>query len=202
MSEGEAATLIRDRYVGPLEGFRNSFGQEFAAGLELTPDLKVRFQFVKTEVQEKQAEALEDKSNIICPCPVCKPAGKDNMIYDTETAYICEAAIRGDADGCKPKGKLSKVMCQFPLDRTQALKYFTEGKTDLIDKFVSKKNRPFTARLVCNTEGKMMLGWDFPEREPKLDAEGKPIPPRRRAGPPRHDFTAKKAPAKKTAKRK
>ena len=111
--------------------------------------------------------------------------------------------IRGDADGCKPKGKLSKEMCQFPLNREQALKYFTEGKTDLIDKFVSKKGRPFTARLVCNTEGKMMLGWDFPEREVKLDADGKPIPARKRTGPPRRDFTAaKKAPAKKTAKRK
>ena len=49
----------------------------------------------------------------------------------------------------------------------------------------------------------MMLGWDFPEREVKLDAEGKPIPARKRTGPPRRDFTAaKKAPAKKTAKRK
>ena len=203
LTEEEVATLIRDRYVGPLEGFRNRFGQEFAAGLELTAENKVGFQFTKTEVQEKQAEALEDKSNALCPCPVCKLAGKDNMIYDTETAYICESAIRGDADGCKPKGKLSKEMCQFPLSREQALKYFNEGKTDLIDKFVSKKGRPFSARLVCNTEGKMMLGWDFPEREAKLDADGKPIPPaRKRTGPPRRDFTAKKAPAKKAARKK
>jgi DNA topoisomerase-3 len=94
-------------------------------------------------------------------------------------------------------------MCQFPLSREQALKYFNEGKTDLIDKFVSKKGRPFSARLVCNTEGKMMLGWDFPEREAKLDADGKPIPPaRKRTGPPRRDFTAKKAPAKKAARKK
>jgi DNA topoisomerase-3 len=203
LTEEEVATLIRDRYVGPLEGFRNRFGQEFAAGLELTAENKVGFQFTKTEVQEKQAEALEDKSNALCPCPVCKLAGKDNMIYDTESAYICESAIRGDADGCKPKGKLSKEMCQFPLSREQALKYFNEGKTDLIDKFVSKKGRPFSARLVCNTEGKMMLGWDFPEREAKLDADGKPIPPaRKRTGPPRRDFTAKKAPAKKAARKK
>ena len=196
LTEAEVATLVRDRYVGPLEGFRNRFGQEFAAALELTPDHKVAFQFQKTEVQEKQVEALEDQSNALCPCPVCKLAGRSNQIYDTETAYVCESVIRGDADACKPKGKLSKEMCQFPLNREQALKYFNEGKTDLIDKFVSKKGRPFTARLVCQTEGKMMLGWDFPERELK---EGEA--PRKRTGPPRRDFAAKKAPAKKAAKK-
>jgi hypothetical protein len=50
----------------------------------------------------------------------------------------------------------------------------------LIDKWISKRGRPFSARLVCNTEGKMVLAWDFPEREPKLDAEGNPIKPRGR----------------------
>lgn len=199
ITEEEAAKLISGRQVGPLEGFRNRFGQEFAAGLVLTDELKVEFQFQKTEVQEKQAEALEDKSNILCPCPVCKIAGLDRQIYDTESAYICESVIRRDADVCKPKAKLSKEMCQFAISREQALKYFTEGKTDLIDKFVSKKGRPFTARLVCKTDGTRMLDWEFPEREVK---EGEPA--RKRSGPPRRDFsaTAKKAPAKKTAKRR
>lgn len=199
LTDDEAIQLITNRYVGPLEGFRNRFGQEFNAGLELTADLKVGFQFTKTEVQEKQAEALEDRSNALCPCPVCKIAGIDRMIFDTETAYLCESQIRGDADACKPKAKLSKEMCQFHIPAAQAVKYFTEGKTDLIDKFVSKKGRPFTARLVCKTEGTRMLDWEFPEREVK---EGET--PRKRTGPPRRDFNAtptKKAPAKKAAKR-
>jgi DNA topoisomerase-3 len=77
-------------------------------------------------------------------------------------------------------------MCRLQIPREQAIKFFTEGKTDLIDKWISKRGRPFSARLVCHTEGKMVLAWEFPEREPKLDAEGKPIPPRRR-------FPARKA---------
>ncbi|MES2708063.1 MAG: DNA topoisomerase III [Verrucomicrobiota bacterium] len=198
LNEDEVAKLITERYIGPLEGFRNRFGQEFNAGLVLTDELKVEFQFTRTEVQEKQAEALEDRSNALCPCPVCKLAGRDRMIFDTETAYICETQIRNDADACKPKAKLSKEMCQYQIPAAQAVKYFTEGKTDLIDKFVSKKGRPFTARLVCKTDGARMLDWEFPEREVK---EGEA--PRKRTGPPRRDFNAvaKKAPAKKAAKR-
>ena len=40
--------------------------------------------------------------------------------------------------------------------------------------------RPFSAHLMCSTEGKMVLGWEFPVREPKLDADGNPVKPRGR----------------------
>ncbi|RYD37338.1 MAG: DNA topoisomerase III [Verrucomicrobiaceae bacterium] len=203
LTEEEAITLISTRHVGPLEGFRNRFGQEFAAALELTPDFKVGFQFQKTEVQEKQAEALEDRGNALCPCPVCKLAGRDRMIFDTESAYICESQIRNDDDACKPKAKLSKEMCQFQIPPAQAVKYFTEGKTDLIDKFVSKKGRPFTARLVCKTEGSRMLDWEFPEREPKEGKEGAAPPRKRPAAGPGGSYAAKKtAGARKSPARK
>lgn len=170
LSEQEAITLLTERRVGPLEGFRNRFGQEFAATLELNAENKVGFAFQKSEEQEKQAEALEDRGNALCPCPVCAKNGRDRMIFDTENAWICESVIRGDADACKPKGKLSKEMCQFRIPREQAVKFFTEGKTDVIDKFISKRGRPFAAALAADLNGKMLLKWEFPEREKKAPA--------------------------------
>jgi len=179
LNESEAKELLEQKQVGPLDNFRNKFGAEFSAMLVLDKDLKVGFQFQKTEVLERAAAALEDSANAICPCPVCAKAGRHSMIYETDEAYICETVIRGE-NMCKPKGKLSREMCKFPIPREQAVKFFTQGKTDLIDKWISKRGRPFSACLVCNTEGKMVLAWEFPVREPKLDAEGNPVKPRGR----------------------
>ena len=170
LNEAEARELVTTRFVGPLEGFRNKFGQEFAAGLQLDAEHKVGFVFQKSEAQEKEAEALDDPSRILCPCPVCAKAGRASQIYETDTSYACETVLRGDSP-CRPKARLSRELCQYSIPREQALKYFTEGRTDLIDKFISKRGRPFSARLVCNTDGRMLLGWEFPEREAK-EGEG------------------------------
>jgi DNA topoisomerase III len=169
----EAKALLEKRFVGPLEGFRNKFGQEFAAGLQLDKENKVGFVWQKSEAQEKEAEALLDPSLAICDCPVCAKKGRPGKIYDAGTAYVCENVLRDDSP-CKPKGRLAKEMCQYTIPREQAVKYFTEGKTDLIDKFVSKKGRPFSAHLKADLEGKMLLSWDFPPREAKVGADGKP----------------------------
>ncbi len=179
LNEDEARELLEQKQVGPLDNFRNKFGVEFSAMLILDKDMKVGFQFQKTEVLEAAAAAIADPANALCPCPVCAEAGHTCQIYVTDEAYVCEAVVRGE-NICKPKGRLAREMCQYPIPREQAVKFFAEGKTDLIDKFISKRGRPFTARLVCNKEGKMVLGWEFPEREPKLDAEGNPVKPRGR----------------------
>ncbi|MCB1237578.1 MAG: topoisomerase C-terminal repeat-containing protein, partial [Verrucomicrobiae bacterium] len=69
---------------------------------------------------------------------------------------------RVQGEGCK--GRLSKEMCKYQIPRDQALKFFTEGKTDLIEKFISKKGRPFKAHLTCNPKGRRILNWEFPPR--------------------------------------
>ena len=179
LNEAEVIELLTQKQIGPLDNFRNKFGAEFSAMLVLDKDMKVGFQFQKTEVLEAAAAAIADQANALCPCPVCAKAGRASMIYETDDAYVCESVVRGE-NACKPKGRLARTMCQFPIPREQAIKFFTEGKTDLIDKWISKRGRPFTASLVCATEGKMVLGWDFPPREVKLDADGNPVKPRGR----------------------
>ncbi|MEX2578746.1 MAG: DNA topoisomerase III [Verrucomicrobiales bacterium] len=167
-SEEEAKTLLKTKMVGPLTGFVNRFKQPFDAAVELQEDkktgLKASFVFEKTPEEEAEAEAIKPE-NKLCPCPVC---GKGD-IYETPTSYICERRISGD--GCK--ARLSREMCKYEIPREQALKYFTEGKTDVIDKWISKKGRPFKAAIACNTTGKRMLAWEFPPREPKKKAAAK-----------------------------
>ena len=107
--------------------------------------------------EEAEAEAILPE-NKLCPCPVCKKGD----IYETDTSYVCSERVKGE----KCKGRLSKEMCKYVIPRDQALKFFTEGKSDLIEHFISKKGRPFKAHLTCNPLGKRILNWEFPPREP------------------------------------
>ena len=96
LNEAEVIELLTQKQIGPLDNFRNKFGAEFSAMLVLDKDMKVGFQFQKTEVLEAAAAAIADQANALCPCPVCAKAGRASMIYETDDAYVCESVVRGD----------------------------------------------------------------------------------------------------------
>ncbi len=160
-TEAEARELLTTKHVGPLTGFLSRFKQPFDAAVELVEDkktgLKPSFVFQKSPEEEAEAEAILPE-NKLCPCPVCKKGD----IYETPTSYVCGERVKGE----KCKGRLAKEMCKYRIPRDQALKFFTEGKTDLIEHFISKKGRPFKAHLTCNPTARRILNWEFPPREP------------------------------------
>jgi DNA topoisomerase-3 len=92
---------------------------------------------------------------IIGKCPKC--GGK---IFDTEQGYICEKS-QLDAKSCK--FKLGKTILEQPIELAQAQKILADGKSDLLDKFISKAGKPFPAYLVMDAKGK--ITFDFPPRE-------------------------------------
>jgi DNA topoisomerase-3 len=48
-------------------------------------------------------------------------------------------------------------------------KLLETGKTDLLQRFISKKGRPFSAYLVRGADGK--VGFEFEERKPRAGAK-------------------------------
>ena len=108
-------------------------------------------------------------------CPKCG-AG----VFELPTAYICEVAAKKE----KPRKcdfRSGRVILQQPIEREQMVKLLTEGKTDLLTKFISTKTkRPFKAYLVVERKkDEVKVGFDFPPREPKPGkeaAEGKDAP--------------------------
>ena len=192
----EAKQLLTTRFVGPLLGFRNRFGKEFDAALELNAENKVGFVFANGaggtgSGSEADLEILKDPTRILCPCPVCALKNIAHNIYITETHYVCESVVRGEKP-CKPKARLARQFCQFPISEDQALKFFEHGRTDVIDKFISKKGRPFAASLVLKPEGKVVFEWEFPPREKKAPTGPKKVPakrfaPKKKAAPSEED---------------
>ena len=183
----EAKTLLTEKIVGPLVGFRSRWGQLFDATLRLDKDLKVEFVTQTDEEHQAELDSLVAE-NFVCEYP---PSGdKNGKIYEGPDAYILDLAVHGDKDFRKVR--LKKLQCKVELSRDEAKKFFTEGKTSEIDTFISKKGRPFKAFLEMDHEGRRFTNWRFPPRAKKgKDEDGGATAAKKKA--------AKKKAAKKKA---
>jgi DNA topoisomerase-3 len=154
----EVEELIAKRQVGPLQGFRSKAGRPFAAVIKLTPELKPEFDFgqEKPDANGTVAEVDFTGQEPLGKCPQC-----GSRVFDTAMHYVCEKAT-GNARTCTFRS--GKVILQQPVERAQMQKLLATGKTDLLQKFISKKGRPFKAFLVVKEGG---VGFEFEQRQSK-----------------------------------
>ncbi|HEX3718589.1 MAG TPA: DNA topoisomerase III [Verrucomicrobiae bacterium] len=162
----EVDELIAKGKVGPLQGFRSKLGRPFAALIKMGPDFKPEFDFGQPDADGQAAAVDFTGQTPIGKCPVC-----GSGVYETGMAYICEKAAR--RDGCT--FRLGKIILQRAIEKEQAEKLLTNRRTDLLEKFISKKGRPFKAFLVLQPDGK--VGFEFEPRTGKKAATDKPKQP-------------------------
>jgi DNA topoisomerase-3 len=132
----EVITLLKQGHVGPLEGFRSKLGRPFSAPVKLDPEFKQTFDF--GDSAEGEAGSLDFAALPIIheTCPACKKGA----VHDAGNAYRCS-----NTSACK--FRMGKSICQYELPREQVIKLLSEGKTDIIRRFISKKGKPFSAFL-------------------------------------------------------
>jgi DNA topoisomerase III len=176
----EIEQLIRDRQVGPLQGFRSRMGRPFAAVLKLNAENKAEFDFGPDQRNGEAAAPVDfSGQEPVGKCPKC-----GNRIFEMPMRFVCEKAVGPDTT-CDFRA--SKIILQQPIERAQVEKLLTTGKTDLFTRFISKKGRPFKAFLVVK-DGK--IGFEFEPRPAKAKkAGGKAGAPREPV--PKIDFTGK-----------
>ena len=157
----EAETLIDKGTVGPLEGFRSRLGRAFSANLVLNKEFAIEFSWGD---QGEDGEAPDFSAmEPLGTCPKCS-----SRVFELTNAYSCEKAV-GPEKNCDFRS--GRVILKRTIEREQMVKLLETGKTDLIDKFISKKGRPFSAYLVRQPDGK--IGFEFEAREPKAGVKGK-----------------------------
>ncbi len=168
----EVEQFLRDKKIGPLEGFRSKAGWPFTAELALVYDEEIanwKLEFDFGEDAKKAAESGEPVDFSGQPslgsCPKCQ-----GHVYDHGSNYVCEHAV-GAAVTCDFKS--GKIILQQPIEAEQMRKLLAEGKTELLENFVSNKTRrKFKAFLAYDKkEGKVMF--EFEPRAAKAPAAKK-----------------------------
>lgn len=159
LSEEEVQTLINERSLGPLDGFRSKAGKPFSALLRLDAMNKVTFDFGNNEAAKGEEGDL--KLEELPVVGVFKESGA--TVYETPTSFSCERTLRNEPGDTF---RMSRMMLGKTLERESIQKLLSEGKTDLIKGFKSKRTgRLFDAFLILKPGGS--IGFEFPPRPAK-----------------------------------
>ena len=158
----EVEQLLRDRTIGPLNGFISKMGRPFSAVLKITPELKIEFDFGQSNDDGSSDPIDFSNATMVGPCPKC--AGR---VFEQPMSYLCENSV-GAEKRCDFRS--GKVILQQPIDSTQMAKLLNEGRTDLLRGFVSNRTRrKFGAFLVKKPDGS--TGFEFEARPVKTGAK-------------------------------
>jgi len=157
LSPAEAETLLRERRIGPLEGFRSRLGRPFTAELKLSDANEVEFDFGERASVGDDNEAPDfSQQTPLGPCPKC-----GHRVFEAGNVYVCERAVGADRSCDFRSGR---TILQRPIDTAQMQKLLTSGKTDLLQFVSSRTRRPFSAYLVRQKDGS--VGFEFEPRDP------------------------------------
>lgn len=168
----EVEALLRDRTLGPLQGFRSKIGRPFAAILRIARDeenknFKLEFDFGQNQNGDEPAQVDFSGQETLGSCPKC-----GGSVYEQGMNYTCENTPLKKCDF-----RSGKVILRQEIAREQMQKLLSSGKTTLLDGFVSNRNgRKFKAFLAKQPDGK--IGFEFAPRAPKTPAKttkSKPI---------------------------
>lgn len=149
-----AQRLLQNRQIEDLHGFFNRNGEPYIATVKISDEGKVEF----IGGGESSSDASDEE---VCPCPSCE----HGTIRIGQTMYAC------DHDDCKFRG-VSKEMCKRPITPAEAKYILENGKSELLEDFISKRGRPFKAYLVLD---KTRIKFEFPPREAAADATKFPV---------------------------
>jgi DNA topoisomerase-3 len=203
----EVEQFLRDRRIGPLEGFRSKAGWPFTAEMVIKFDdeaknYKLEFDFGDDKKGEDSGEIIDfSAQESLGACPKCGGA-----VFEHGKNYVCDKSVPTLAQPTPSCDfKTGQIILQQPIERAQMHKLLETGKTDLLDKFVSMRTR---------RAFKAMLAWDAEAGKVNFEFAPSKFPPRKTAAKPQTatksvaaragsaGATAKKAPAKKAAAKK
>jgi DNA topoisomerase-3 len=165
----EVETLLAQKEIGPLSGFRSKMGRPFSAILKLsfddeTKNYKLEFDFGQDAGGEDGEVPDFSGQESVGACPKCHA-----RVFEHGMSYVCENSV------ANPKTcdfRSGKVILQQEIAREQMAKLLGEGRTDLLTGFKSSRTgRNFKAYLVKQSDGK--IGFEFEKKEPSAKAAAK-----------------------------
>ena len=172
--QAEVEQFLRDKHIGPLDGFRSKAGWPFTAEIVLKyseddRNWKLEFDFGDDRKAEETGELVDfGDAEPLGACPKC-----GGRVFEHGSNYVCEKTVPTVAQptpSCDFKS--GKIILQQPVERAQMHKLLATGKTDLLDKFVSMRTR---------RAFKAFLAWDAEAGKVNFEFAPSKFPPRKTA---------------------
>jgi len=142
-----ATRLISEGSIDSLHGFFSQNEEEY--------NQDVKIQDEKVSIGSRGNISNSD-DEILCECPICNQGN----IRISNSSFLC------DQEDCTFRG-LRREMSKRMIEPEEAKKIFTNGKSDLLEGFTSKRGSEFSAYL--QIQGNRVV-YDFPPRKPDADA--------------------------------
>jgi len=158
LAEQEVLALLQGKTLGPFNDFRSKKGKPFTASVRLL-NSKIEFLFAAS-IDELDKKSIKE-GTILGLSPI-----DQTPVFATPMAFMSESALGGD----EKKGlKISKTILSKEIGENHVKQLLGEGKTELIQGFISKKKKPFDAYLLLAKNG--TLSFEFPPRKEKTQKQ-------------------------------
>lgn len=159
-----AIDLVANGKTGLIQGFTSKKGRPFDAFLKLEGS-RIAWEFPPRAPKldkdgkpiERKAKAKVDlsKAKVIAP----SPAHEGGEIVEHGDAYY----VRKPDQDNRPVFKLAKKLCEIEITPEHVRQLLADGKTGLIENFVSKRGNKFAAYLTLSAK-KDKAEFEFPPR--------------------------------------
>lgn len=144
-SAEEIVDLLKNKRIGPLEGFQSKRGLGFSANVIIKDDNTVGFEFTSEPAVKASEEEIESYEEV-CKCPLCGAP-----VLSSPDAYICKSYFDK-----KCNFRVAKRMLEREIPVEQLLKLANDKSTDMLEGFKSKRTgKLFNAKLVLRSGGKI-----------------------------------------------
>lgn len=160
--------LIEKGVTAELDGFKNASGKEYKAILAIENGSLVRKN--TSEAEAGPDEQFEVNPEPLAPCPLkCE---SNDLVIETETAFVCKSRAEGLKQGDKNPGgfQFPRMLCKREIKREEVTAYLNNGETPILAGFISKRGRKFAAKLVMENDG-VGFRFEFPPRAAKKKAD-------------------------------
>ena len=153
LAENEVVALLKGETIGPFSDFRSKKGKPFTASVKMT-DNKVDFMFADSNA-DLDIDAIKSGPSLgLSPVD-------GTRVFSAPMAFMSESALEGAEKGLK----INRIILSKEITEENITQLLKDGKTELIEGFISKKRRPFDAYLILAKNGK--VSFEFPPRKTK-----------------------------------
>jgi DNA topoisomerase-3 len=154
LKDSEVVALLKGETIGPFSDFRSKKGKPFTASVRLVNN-RIEFTFANSNA-DLDIETIR-KTDPLGTSPI-----DGTSVFATPMAYMSESALAGED---KTGLKISRIILSKEINEQHIRQLLNDGRTELIEGFISKKRRPFDAYLILAKNG--TIRFEFPPRKTK-----------------------------------